>query len=209
MSFLETYKRDPIPAKQPQDVSRLAPIERGATRMTAFLAEHGGASYSEGMYRIFTVVDMARWTEIALEQFPEFRGRVFCFGADWLGRIFALDFKRLDSSQFLVFMMEPGTGQVLEIPATFMQFHDHELVQRQDAALAASSYKRWLSSGGPQPTFQQCVGYKKPLFLNGEDDAPNLEIVDMEVYWSISAQLWLAVKDLPDGTRIGNIRIEE
>ncbi|MBQ6554892.1 MAG: DUF1851 domain-containing protein, partial [Firmicutes bacterium] len=31
--------------------------------------------------------------------------------------------------------------------------------------------------------------YKVPLFLGGEDDIPNLELCDMEVYWGILSQL--------------------
>lgn len=35
----------------------------------------------------------------------------------------------------------------------------------------------------------KCVGYKVPLFLNGEDDIENLEVSDMEVYWEIMMPL--------------------
>ena len=31
---------------------------------------------------------------------------------------------------------------------------------------------------------------------------------DMEVYWDMTDQLWEAVKDLPEGTKIGNISFE-
>ncbi len=30
----------------------------------------------------------------------------------------------------------------------------------------------------------------------------------MEVYWDMTDQLWEAVKDLPEGTKIGNISFE-
>jgi hypothetical protein len=40
-------------------------------------------------------------------------------------------------------MLEPGTGEVLEIPTTFMAFHEEELVDYQDAALAVEFFNQW------------------------------------------------------------------
>ena len=53
--------------------------------------------------------------------------------------------------------------------------------------------------------FDQCAGYKVPLFLGGEDSIHNLELSDIEVYWSLMAQLRLATIDLAPGTRISEI----
>ena len=36
---------------------------------------------------------------------------------------------------------------------------------------------------------EDCVGYKIPLFLGGNDEISNLEITDMEIYWGICGQL--------------------
>ena len=106
-------------------------------------------------------------------------------------------------------MLEPGTGQALEIPATFMDFHNQELVQYQNEALAVEFYKAWQASDGEIPAIEQCLGYKKPLFLNGTDTVENLEIVDMEVYWSIAGQLLSKIRGLPEGTRLESIRISD
>src|SRR5262249_14537946 len=154
-----------------------------------FLSTHAGGSYEHGLYRIYSVTDMHRWTAIAAEALPAFRQRILCFGADWLGRMFALDFARNIDGQFLLLMLEPGTGQALEIPTTFVDFHNQELVQYQNEALALDYYKAWQASGGALPAFEQCLGYRKPLFLNASDTIENLEISDMEVYWSIAGQL--------------------
>jgi hypothetical protein len=37
-------------------------------------------------------------------------------------------------------MLEPGTGELLEVPANFVQFIREELIQHDDAALASSFY---------------------------------------------------------------------
>lgn len=37
--------------------------------------------------------------------------------------------------------------------------------------------------------YNECAGYKIPLFLNGDDIVDNLEVSDMEVYWEIMMPL--------------------
>ena len=54
----------------------------------------------------------------------------------------------------------------------------------------------------------ECGGYRIPLFLGGADSLENMEVSDMEVYWDMTDQLWEAMKDLPAGTKIGNISFE-
>ena len=55
----------------------------------------------------------------------------------------------------------------------------------------------------------QCVGYKVPLILGGRDEVDNLEVTDMEVYWSLSAQMSSQVAEAPTGTPIRGVSIEE
>ncbi len=58
---------------------------------------------------------------------------------------------------------------MLEVPATFRSFHNEELVDYADAALAINLYQQWRSQGGPSARPQQCGGYRVPLFLGGVD----------------------------------------
>jgi hypothetical protein len=106
----------------------------------------------------------------------------------------------------MIGILEPGTGQLLEIPDTFAGFIEGELVDFQDAALASPFYEAWLTSGGRVPQVSECVGYKKPLFLGGEDAVGNLDISDLDVYISICGQLNEQTRRLRRGTRIDGIR---
>jgi hypothetical protein len=207
MTFDSHYRRDALPGRVPQDLSPLVEIERGAVGLTNFLSAHAGASFENGLYRVHPVAEMRRWTTVVAEAFPDFSRRIFCFAYDWLGRHFALDFSRTTNGQFLILMLEPGTGQALEIPTTFVEFHEQELVQYRNEALAGEFYESWLAQRGRSPSFGECVGYKKPLFLGGSDTVDNLEVNDMEVYWSIAGQLLAKARGLPDGARIGNVKI--
>jgi hypothetical protein len=123
--------------------------------------------------------------------------------------MFALDYDRKNKGEFLLLMLEPGTGQALELPVSFLEFHNKELIEYREAALAADFYDDWRQSGGFPPKFEQCVGYNKPLFLGGSDSVQNLELVDLDVYWTITAQLLSNIRNLTHGTPIGEIRFSE
>ena len=75
------------------------------------------------------------------DAFPGLRTRVSCFAFDWLGRQFATDSEGGAWSDHEVVMLEPGTGQALEIPVPFSRFHDEERVDYTEAALALSFFE--------------------------------------------------------------------
>ena len=174
------------------------------------LTSLGGATFGNGLYRLHDPRDINTWNSIVTEAFPEFSRRVWCFGYDWQGSQFALDAARRDprSSEPLVLLFEPGTGEALEIPATFHSFHESELVHNADAALTTTFFEKWARTPGARPLrANECVGLKTPLFLGGIDDVENLEITDLEVYWGISSQLLEQTRGLPPGTQIGQVTI--
>ncbi|MBT2516867.1 DUF1851 domain-containing protein [Streptomyces sp. ISL-90] len=102
-------------------------------------------------------------------------------------------------------MFEPGTAQALEIPATFSTFFDEELVEYADAALSSNFFSQWLEAGGSAPSFNECVGYRTPLFLGGADTISNLEITEVDVYWHLMAELRAATQGLATGMRIRGV----
>jgi hypothetical protein len=158
-----------------------------------------------GAYRRFETDEIEWATALARDAFPDFAARIRCFGIDWLGRMFATDAARVVDGEEQVLLLEPGTGEALEIPAGVREFHDVELVEDADAAVAFSFFHQWLANGGSRPGRIQCVGYKVPLFLGGTDDLPNLELAEIDVYWTIAAQVLARVRTLPLGTPIGSV----
>lgn len=144
-----------------------------------------GKSFLNGMYRLFKIEEIEKWTAITEQAFPLYKGRFSVFGYDWLGRIFGLNKK----SQ-TVLLFEPGTGEVLDIPSSFEDFHNIEIVDYHKDSLASDFFKEWFMINNQyELKHNECAGYKVPLFLNGEDTIANLEISDMEVYWEIMVSL--------------------
>lgn len=172
------------------------------------LIRYGGRSFNQGLYRIIAPNAVAHWSDLVLSAFPIFTGRITCFSMDWLGRIFALDSARLDNGRPGIVMLEPGTAETLEIPCNIETFHESELIEFREEALAESFYRQWLGRGGVPPEITQCIGYKRPLFLGGADTVDNLEVADLDVYWTIAAQLIQRTRGLPQGTSIGKATID-
>jgi hypothetical protein len=172
---------------------------------TDLLRRSGGATIGGGLYRIHTPTSAARADALVRAAYPEFATTASCFGHDWLGRQFSLDARSGHSQEPTVLMFEIGSGEALEIPVPFSAFHDTELVDYPDAVLAADFFDTWLGSGQPAPEHDQCVGYRVPLFLGGADDITNLEVADIDVYWSLFGQMRLSVSGASDGTTVARV----
>jgi hypothetical protein len=183
-------------------VAHTLPTTDLVPELSELFANFGGQSFSQGLYRVMRPSTLEQWDAMVADAFPHFRGNVLCFGYDWLGRVFAVNAHPLETGLRSITMFEPGTGEALEIPCDLIGFHNEELVDQGDAALAASFHAQWLGAGGLIPAFDQCIGYKQPLFLGGKDTLANLELADARVYWSLSAQLIRKAKGLPPGTRV-------
>lgn len=150
-----------------------------------FRSGMSGKALLNGMYRFFKIEDIDKWNKIVEAGFPAYKGRIDVFGYDWLGRVFAMN-----KATNTVLLFEPGTGEVLDIPANFKDFHNVEIAEYHEDSLASAFFEEWFEEDDNYILDnRQCAGYKVPLFLNGEDDVENLEVSDMEVYWGIMTQL--------------------
>ncbi|NEW09933.1 DUF1851 domain-containing protein [Paenibacillus sp. SYP-B3998] len=150
---------------------------------------YNGESFGKGLYRLHNISKINEWNKIIIHAFPEYTGRISCFGYDWLGRHFALDRERVVNGQSQILMFEPGTGEVLEIPCSFDDFHNDEIPNYHEACLASDFYLKWKKSKELILKNEECVGYKVMLFLGGLDEVENLEKSNMGVYWHICSQL--------------------
>jgi hypothetical protein len=191
-------------------------LERAATfpdlgipDLNDLVVRFGGTSFNRGLYRVIRASDLDEWNARVLLGFPEFANRITCFGYDWLGRAFAADGQRLEQGQPGILMFEPGAGTALDVPANVQTFHDGALLELGETALAIDAHKEWLARGGAEPAYTQCIGFKVPLFLNGIDSPENLELSDIDVYWHLMGQLIAKTRNLPPGTRIGQVTIDD
>jgi hypothetical protein len=185
------------------------PRLRAAAGYGELAARFAGCSFDYGLYRLHDATSGPKARASIAQAFPELAQRTVPFGRDWLGRQFALDAAREQQGEYLVLLLEPGTGEALEIPMPFAAFHNEELVDYRDAALASEFFAAWSRDPDHAKLLplagDQCVGYRVPLFLGGRDVVDNLDVIDIDVYWSICGQLRQGTRHLPDGTTIKDV----
>ncbi|WP_208996340.1 T6SS immunity protein Tdi1 domain-containing protein [Pseudovibrio ascidiaceicola] len=202
--FLERFKVD-VSLSRDETTPFNIPFEVEGLQL--WLEQYGGCSFNQGLYRAHSVAQINLWNKLIGENYPHFKGRVFCFAYDWAGRQFALDFARMEHGEPLVLLLDPATGEAFDVPTNFLEFHNQELAEDPEPALSESFFLEWLAATQHKLQPNECVGYKVPLFLGGKDELANLEVTDLEVYWTLSGQMLEQIKDLPAGTPIGKVTI--
>ncbi|MFS8099489.1 DUF1851 domain-containing protein [Lentzea alba] len=116
---------------------------------------------------------------------------------DWTGRQYGLSGRRL-------LLFDPGWADIYEVGYDTV---DEAVAEDPDFYLCAGLLREWRARHPERVPDGHCVGYRRPLFLGGEDSVENLEVIDVQVYWSVHAQVWHQVKDLPPGTPISGMDI--
>ncbi len=91
-------------------------------------------------------------------------------------------------------MIDPGSGEIFQIDAGIIEFHNKVLIEQTNAALASDFFEDWYRMYPEIIKYDQCVGYIVPLFLDGKDTIDNLELSDMNVYLEICCQLWRKIQ---------------
>jgi hypothetical protein len=178
-------------------------MARHMSSIEELLDRFGGMSFGNGLYRLHRLEDVAEWNETIATAWSETAHRVSVFAYDWLGRQFAL------FEQEMVLQFSAGVLDWVEIPGDPATFHNQQLTVHRQDALADAFYQTWLQSGGARPNYSMCIGYKKPLFLGGVDWIENLEAIDMDVYWTVTAPIIAKAIQVGVGGVIGRIEIDE
>jgi hypothetical protein len=197
--FLEHYKPD----SQIIEIQSKKSISKVDKKIKVIIDQFNGFSFNRGIFRICNNTNTSLFTELAEEYFPKLKNKIKVFAFDWLGRFFALETKKVNS----ILLIEPGAGDALEIPSNIDNFFNSILIQNENEALAKSFYSEWLETNNNDLHYSDCIGYKIPLFLGGEDEVTNLETINTEVYFSICSQLWNKTRQLNKGQTINNISI--
>jgi hypothetical protein len=175
----------------------------GRDDITNFISNHGGSSFNKGIYRLHSAKKVKVWSDITASVFPAYKDVIRCFGYDWLGRQFAV----VDGNENLILMLDVDTGDVLEIPVSFDDFHNVELVDYGDDALAENAFDEWIAIKDEPLKPSECVSYETPLHLGGKDELCNRESMDMRVHWELSSQILDQIKPLNEGQRVEAIKL--
>jgi len=162
----------------------------------------GGTSFNGGIFVVYTPKEVPKYTMMLEEAFPDAKGKITCFGRDWINR------------QFAVFKGEPATvllfdinfDEVLDLEMDMNTFFEHGLIEYTNDILAEDFFDEWKKSN-INLDCKQCVGYKVLPILGGEDEIGNLEVVDSDWSFEMNTLLVQQVIFLDECEKILNVQI--
>jgi hypothetical protein len=160
-------------------------VKRSEDIYLDFIMNYSKESFGSGLFRVVDSNNLEYFKGLVQSCFSELSDDIRVIGFDWLGRIFVSS----DTSDSEIYMCDAGSHEILEIPLGIKEFLNNEIPAYPDELFALDFYKEYISQGGTSPSYDQCLGYKIPLFLGGLDDLSNIEQIDFDVFWTIMSQL--------------------
>ena len=174
-------------------------------QLNELISECGGMSFCNSLYRIHTLKTSYYWESLITDYFVNYKNSIIPFGFDWMGRQFAVDIN--NSERLLLF--DPATAEDFQLNENIITFHNETLVDNRLITLAEDDFLDTIKFLKKDIIdFDECIGFKKPLFLGGDISKENYEVIDLEVYWTIEAQIYNQLKNLPPGTKINKVTLE-
>lgn len=168
------------------------------------ISKEGGTIFENGIFRIHTFESSLHWALLLERYFADNKRNVYPFAFDWMGRHFCINDKNN-----IIYMFDSAMFEVFTLDRSIDAFFNEDLVEDADDLLNATLFMNACQSLQiKELKFDRCIGYKVPLYLGGKDEISNWEILDMEVYWDFMHQIYIQVKDLPDGTKIDKINLK-
>jgi hypothetical protein len=123
---------------------------RGYAKLMPRLA---GLGLGGGLLRFVSAADGPLAQKYVREAFPDAAERAVPFARDWLGRHFSLDRARKVGPMPQLLLLEPGSGEALEIDEGFEDFLNVDLVEDPVTYLESGLFDLWRASGQNPGTF--------------------------------------------------------
>lgn len=194
-----------------KDSDTVAAIRVACPTYSTFMRTCARTTFAEGALRFLAPDAVRRWNgpQGWGVHWRDWAGELGVVAIDWRGNLIGLDRVRQREGHPLIGIVDIGAAEYLEVPTTFEEFLESELIDSPDRAIASEMFRMWRQKGGASPAENECVGYVQPLFLGGDDSLTNMRITDLEVYVDIHGQLYEKCSSMRPGTKIGGFSIDD
>jgi hypothetical protein len=112
-----------------------------------------------------------------------------------------------DDRGHIVFL-DTVSGRLTEIAPTRAAFLSARELQENLDEWYMADFALLCWERGLRPGPHQCLSFKIPPVLSGPLEVENIEVCDLMVHESITAQIHQGVKDLPPGTKITGFKVD-
>ncbi|KAA1247220.1 hypothetical protein [Aquimarina sp. RZ0] len=160
------------------------------------LMKNGGDVFENGLFQILTFQNAYKWTNlITTNYFPEFKYKLFCYAMTWQGCILAVN-----EENDTIYIFDPATCEYFAMEDTSLNdFLSEEFLENEDEIIYSDDFKLSLSFMNIEELDSAfCIAHKISLFLGGEDQIENQEIIDTEVMWDLQIQIAESINEIPD-----------
>ncbi len=149
-----------------------------------------GKQIENGLFTFMWPEESKKWSNLMASYFNFQNMKLLCFAFDWSGKVFALN--SIDDG--FIYCLDPATFEWFELETGVEDFLNIELVDSIEELLEWPRFRNFMRTNSLLNLKDNyCVGFKKPLFLGGEDDDENFELTEMEVYWGLNHELLLSI----------------
>lgn len=176
-------------------VSSTAACDNKLDDLTNFRNAFAGESFNNGLFKVLKNEDVELWRDKVTQAFPKFADKFEPFACDWLGRLFCI---RTIGDEPAIFVFHIGYNNTMLMPVDLLTFLNEEIPQYANDALSIDSFNEWTSLN-PPVAFDDCVGVIEPIFLGGEDEMANMQVISVVEYWDTITNL---IKNMPYSDRL-------
>ncbi|MBB3696573.1 DUF1851 domain-containing protein [Flammeovirga yaeyamensis] len=149
------------------------------------LEKYGGSIIENGFFRIHTFGSSIFWLKEIVSFFKIETVTFIPFAYDFYGRQYASNV-----NDDTITMFDPSDGEKYFLDnMPISEFFNEFVVENREEPCGYSDFKSLSNLYGEILRSSDCLGFKKLLFLGGEDELENLEVQDMEMYWELNKQL--------------------
>jgi hypothetical protein len=156
-------------------------------------AGYCGRSFNQGLLRFHDAATAQNYRQLCFEAFPQLRrmdARADVLAFDWNGKQYLT--ATLSNEPGVAVLVADLATATVERLATVEEFAAVLKLDTMADFFDGGLYDEWRTAVGRPGeglAFNDCVEYTIPLWAGGVDEIANLQLIDLDVSWTIGAQL--------------------
>ena len=195
LKFLNTYKVTSAVVDKDITLEEMQDVNLVPNSLKTIFEIAQGHIFDSGLFRIYNLTNALKRTQIGKAYFSNERSDYYCFGCDWTGRQYAVNY---DDTH--IFMLDHAVNEFSHLESTLDVFFNDFLVNMKEDILLASEFLNTMNHLKISKLEEhQILGFKVPLLLGGKDQLDNYVISDLDMDWDFSLQIRDQTKNLKDG----------
>ena len=195
--FLKKYNATSIANNEKIDRATFVEKHRDYDFLYDLISQYGGYTFNNGLFRIHTFEYVDKWTALMTEYFEDEENPfdMICFAANWQGIMYCVD-----KTNSKITYLDPATCEWFSADHSLQLFFDEILVSGEYDIIFEDYFDRVVAYlKFEKLDYEDSLGHKIYLYLGGNDEVENYEVVNTEVLWELQVQLVDRINEIDEG----------